>query len=87
MKLDANKDQSDPIKGPLCRRALVLFNGEFIDHVVRLDEEAGTVTVYQKAPNGKFLVSRSGSLIEATLTGNVKVIDTANVVSPDGVIV
>lgn len=82
MRLNAETDSDDPIKGPLCTRAIIMLDSEFVQNVIVADEENGIVIKY-KMLNGKLLADEYGKPIREVLCGVVKIIDAANVVLSD----
>jgi len=81
MRLDANTDREDPIKGPLCLNAMVMLNGKFIDKVIVADEEEGYVEVYQQDDSGNLILDRDNDCaFTEVIHGEVKIIDASKVV-------
>lgn len=65
---------NDPVLGPLCRRAIILFNGHALDRVVEADEEQGYVIVHERWPDGQLKVF-GDRLVQLKLIGKVRIID------------
>ncbi len=82
MKLDVFTDFDCPIKGPLCRRAVIMFNGQYEKYVVEADEETGLLRRYKQV-DGRFEADENHNCVIEALQGKVKIIDPDNVILAD----
>lgn len=71
------EDQNNPELADLCRRAIIVFKGKVIKHVIEADEEHGHVIVHKLDENGKFII-KDDEVEIVRWHGRVRIIDPLN---------